>query len=42
VPLYDAWRANFGPRATGWEPCSIVYIQIHWRKLVKNIGGKRW
>jgi len=24
-PLLEAWRATFGPRATGWEPCSRVY-----------------
>ena len=22
-PLFEAWRATFGPRATGWEP--LVY-----------------
>jgi len=30
-PLYEVWRATFGPRATGWE--TLVYTYVGWLPL---------
>jgi len=27
-PLFEAWRATFGPRATGWEPLIYTYVYM--------------
>ena len=41
-PLFEAWRATFGPRATGWEP--LVYDVLLWcrHRRLKHIQHLRW